>query len=148
MSNNIVQLKKLFFDRAAVANAVDKAARRVLSRFGAFVRQTARRSLRSRKGSAPPGQPPYSHTGLLKRFIWFGYEPNRRSVVIGPARLTGSGRGQAPELLEHGGASDKRSAGRGGGRYHPRYRARPFMKPAFDREQSRLPALWANSVKR
>lgn len=38
-----------FFDRPAVTGAVDRAAVRVLSRFGAFVRQTARRSIRKPK---------------------------------------------------------------------------------------------------
>ena len=148
MSNSIVTMKALFFDRAAVTGAVDRATRRALSRFGAFVRQTARRSLRTRTGSAPPGQPPHSHTGLVRRFIWFAYEPARSSVVIGPARLTGRGRGEAPSLLEHGGRAQRKARGRGGGAYRPRYRPRPFMQPAFDREHARLPALWANSVKR
>ena len=78
----------LMFNTKAIRNHVDRATRKVLSKFGAFVRQTAKRSIRKRKSASPPGSPPSSHIGLLKRFIWFGYEPNKRSVVIGPARLS------------------------------------------------------------
>ena len=94
----IDQAKGMFFDRNVVANAVDRAERRVLSRFGAFVRRGARSSIRKRKRAAEPGMPPSSHTGLLKRNIFFLYEPSKSSVVIGPTQL-GTGT-DAPELLE------------------------------------------------
>ena len=81
------QAKGMFFDRKVVTNAVDRAARRVLSRFGAFVRRGARSSIRKRKRVAEPGMPPSSHTGLLKRNIFFLYEPHHSSVVIGPTLL-------------------------------------------------------------
>jgi len=61
------ELGKLFFDRQAVISKVDAATRRVLSRFGAFVRQRAKSSIRKRRNPAPPGSPPSSHTGLLKK---------------------------------------------------------------------------------
>ena len=51
------------------------------------VRTTARHSIHKRKRTIAPGEPPSSHTGLLRRFIFFGYDRERRSVVIGPARL-------------------------------------------------------------
>jgi len=59
----------------------------VLSKFWAFVRQRARTSIRKRKGTSQPGSPPYSHVGLLRKFILFAYEPARQSVVIGPVLL-------------------------------------------------------------
>jgi hypothetical protein len=139
-----LRMKEIFFDTKKVRSAVDRTTRRVLSRFGAFVRRTARSSIRKRKKTSAPGQPPSSHTGLLKRFIWFGYEPSKRSVVIGPARLTQGGRGEAPENLEYGGMAtvirQKRNR-------RARIRPRPFMRPAFEKEQQQLPALWANSIK-
>jgi hypothetical protein len=73
-----------FFDRDKVKRAVDAGTRKVLSKFGAFVRQRAKTSIRKRKGTSPPGSPPYSHVGLLRRFILFAYNPQRKSVVIGP----------------------------------------------------------------
>ena len=136
--------KSMFFDSPKVTSSVERGTRRVLSRFGAFVRRTARSSIRKRKNPSAPGSPPSSHCGLLKKFIWFGYEPNRRSVVIGPARLGGNSRGQAPELLEYGGITTIRRRKR---RRRIRIRARPYMGPAFEKERTQLPALWKNSIK-
>ena len=79
------QAKGLFFDRQPVLNAVSRSERRVLSKFGAFVRRGARSSIRKRKSVSEPGSPPSSHTGLLRKMIFFVYEPARASVVIGPS---------------------------------------------------------------
>ena len=137
-------IKKCFFDREAVASKADAATRRVLSKFGAFVRRTAKGSIRNRQRPAPPGSPPSSHTGLLKKFIFFGYDPGQRSVVIGPTRLDRRGQGEAPSLLEYGGQT---TLVRGGKRERATYRARPYMGPAFEKEQPKLPAMWRDSVK-
>jgi len=136
------QAKGRFFDRGAVTRRVDRAERRVLSRFGAFVRRGARSSIRKRRAISAPGAPPSSHTGLLKRNIFFVYEPSRSSVVIGPILLNGSS--DAPSLLEHGGRISRRRRGK---RMRLTYRPRPFMGPAFEREQPKLPALWRDSVR-
>ena len=140
--------KQMFFDRKAVTGAVDKAARRVLSRFGAFVRRGAKSSIRKRKRISAPGEPPSSHTGLLKRLIYFGYDRQRRSVVIGPQRLNQKV-GDAPEALEYGGFSTviEGSSRRSRRRRRMRIAARPYMGPAFQKEQPKLPAMWAGSVK-
>ncbi len=135
--------KQMFFDRKAVASAADRATRKVLSKFGAFVRTTARHSIRKRKAISVPGQPPSSHVGLLRNMIYFGYDPSRRSVVIGPTPLHGTA--EAPPLLEYGGRA--RIKGRRGKSVSANYRARPFMGPAFEAEKPKLPALWAGSVK-
>jgi hypothetical protein len=138
------EIKRMFFDRQAVISKVDAATRRVLSRFGAFVRRSAKSSIRKRKKAAPPGQPPSSHTGLLKKFIFFGYDADRRSVVIGPTRLNQKGRGEAPPLLEYGG---KTTLKRGGKKRRVTYQARPYMGPAFEKEKPQLPAMWRGSVR-
>jgi len=138
------EIKRMFFDRQAVVSKVDAATRRVLSRFGAFVRRSAKSSIRKRKKAAPPGQPPSSHTGLLKKFIFFGYDADRRSVVIGPTRLNQKGRGEAPPLLEYGG---KATLVRRGKKKHVTYQARPYMGPAFEKEKPQLPAMWRGSIK-
>jgi len=144
-----MKAKRLFFDTKAVRSKVDKATRRVLSKFGAFVRRSAKSSIRKRRRVSAPGQPPSSHTGLLKRFIFFSYDPSQRSVVIGPERLT-SKMGTAPEALEYGG----RSQVAGGRQYDKRskstkviVRQRPFMGPAFEKEKPKLPEMWKNSVR-
>jgi hypothetical protein len=136
-------IKRMFFDRQAVISKVDAATRRVLSKFGAFVRRSAKSSIRKRKKPAPPGQPPSSHTGLLKKFIFFGYDADRRSVVIGPTRLNQKGRGEAPPLLEYGG---KATLVRRGKKKHVTYQARPYMGPAFEKEKPQLPAMWRGSI--
>lgn len=99
-----MRLKEFFFDRQVVLTAVDRARKRVLSKFGSFVRRTARQSIRKRKRASLPGQPPSGHgKQLLKTFIYFGYDPGNDSVVIGPEKLGGSSMGEAPEVLEYGG---------------------------------------------
>ncbi len=139
--------KQIFFDRKAVTGAVDRATRKVLSQFGAFVRTSARHSIRKRKRVSAPGEPPSSHTGLLRRFIFFGYDRDRRSVVIGPQRLNQKV-GDAPHALEYGGTSTVVEGLRGRRRKrHIKIAARPFMGPAFEHEKPKLPAMWAKSVK-
>ena len=125
------QLHTYFFNSKKVLSATDKATRKVLSKFGAYVRQTARRSIRKRKKVADPGNPPTNRTGLLRNFIFFSYDLLHKEVVIGPARFSGKNLGDAPENLEYG----KRG-----------YKARPFMHPAAEKEQTKLPVLWRDSI--
>jgi len=134
--------KRLFFDRPKVMAATDKAERAALSKMGAFVRRRAQTSIRPRKEPSRPGEPPHGHgEQLLRRNIYFVYEPRRRSVVIGPIRLNKVG--TAPEALEHGGLS------RVGGRQPRivRIDARPYMGPAMIAEQAKAAPLWRNAVR-
>lgn len=141
-----MRIKDLFFDRQTVVRAVDKARREVLSRAGAFIRTRARTSIRTRKGSAPPGRPPHAHTGLLKRFIFFGYDPASDSVVIGPARINRSS--GAPRTLEFGGTAIVLRRRRGRlVREKVRIKPRPFMGPALEKERAKLPKVWGDSVR-
>lgn len=135
--------KEGFFDRAKVLAAADRATLRVLSRFGAYVRQRARSSIRKRRRVSQPGQPPSSHVGLLKDLIFFSYEPSARSVVVGPT-LTNRPTG-APETLEYGGESDLPI--RGGKTARVRIEARPYMHPALAKELPGLPAMWRDSIR-
>lgn len=144
---------RVFFNTAAVRKRVGRATVSVLSKFGAFVRQTAKSSIRRSKRSSPPGTPPRSHTGLLKRRILFWFDLVRRSVVIGPelARPAGD---QILHALEVGGvtrASPRRRKGRRGDtKRGPKRRiaARPFMGPALQENLPLLPLMWRNSVRR
>ena len=141
-----------FFDRAKVKRAVDAATRRVLSKFGAFVRRRARSSIRARKAVSEPGQPPTNRTGVLRDGIIFAYEQSfRPNVVIGPvltnqsARAHRAAQGTVPQVLEEGGEiivkTKKQSR-------LARIQARPYMQPAFEKEkQLTLPQLWKGSVK-
>lgn len=131
-----------FFDKPAVMRAVDGARRRVLSEVGAYVAQTAKRSIRRAKGTSKPGRPPHSQTGLLRRTIFFSYDIPRSNVVIGPVRL--GGRGDAQELLEYGGTAKRKKRGRIVAQF---YRARPFMRPAFRTELSKHAKRWRDALK-
>ena len=163
-----VRIKSLFFDRAKVLRAVNAARRKALSKAGAFIRETAKRSIKERVGrSAPPGHPPYSPVGAKRRrinqqrkregkapirggfkgikHILFGYDPAAESVVIGPVGLQGS---NVPNVLEFGGTSTV-SRFRNGRLVDERVRIspHPYMGPALEKERSKLSKLWAGSVR-
>lgn len=118
--------KTRFFDRQAVQRAVAAGTRKALSRAGAFVRARARQLIRRRKGYSRPGQPPHSHVGLLKDHIYFVYDQQSQSVVIGPALLGRRvQRGPTvPQVLEFGGSVERLR-----GRAY--YEARPYMSRAL-----------------
>ena len=148
-------VKKLFFDRAAVTNAIDTRARSALGKFGALVRKTAIASVKEAPHGrhAPAGSPPFSHMAARRRainrkrkaegrpkakpgfkglkHILYTYDPVKRSVIIGPA----SNRKRSvtiPEILEEGKLNTS---------------SRPFMGPAFEKAKPKLSELWSSSVK-
>lgn len=176
------QFKGAFFDREAVLKLMDRATAKALSKFGAFVRRRAQTSLRYRTKASAPGSPPSAHksalsgikpgnlkrknqpTSPLRGFIFFAYDKETQSVIIGPAKTNqvffeGNRRpvtGTVPSVLEYGGSitilewfragkwerADLRSRRRLAER-PTRFRtidiaARPFMGPAF---QAELPQL-------
>lgn len=92
----------VFFDAKEIMATVDKATRQNLSKFGAYVRSDARRSIRKRKKPSAPYKPPSSHVGTLKKGILFGYDKARDSVVVGPVKNRS---GNAAQALEHGGTT-------------------------------------------
>ena len=139
------KFKSTFFSTPAVMKKVKPAARRVLSKFGSFVRQTSRQSIKNKKRSVA-GQPPANRTGKLKRFIYFGYDESKNSVIIGPAKLSNTVSDTALISLEEGGITDvmdpkTKKTGR------KFVAARPFMLPAFDKELPKVPGLWRDSIK-
>jgi len=132
----------ILFSGKEIVRRVNRANRSILMKAGAFVRRSARQSLRKRKGISAPGKPPSSHTGRLKGLILFAFDAPRDSVVIGP-NVIGSG-DQPGATLEHGGVvvmKWRRRAKR------TRFAARPFMGPALEKERPKFDKLWTNSVK-
>jgi hypothetical protein len=115
--------KSLFFDRP-VRSAVDRAKMKVLSKYGAFVRRTARSLIRTRKSATPRGRPPADRTGRLKSTILFVRDPNAESVLIGPYKLNGTGPPGLAYLEENF----------------------PFMGPANEKNLPKLPGMWKDSV--
>lgn len=150
MPFDVNSVKKFFLDSAAVRDALSAGERRALSKFGAFVRRRAKSSIRYKTGTSAPGKPPHAHkserftresrnkklgtttrraSSPLRELIFFSYDPNTKSVVIGPA--LGGPRTGAPEKLE---------LGKGG------VRARPYMGPAFRAELPKAPAMFKNAI--
>ena len=166
-----IKMRKFFFDRQAVAGRMSKANRRALSKAGAFIRRRARSSLRRRKKPSAPGQPPSVHTSdrvaTLKNIL-FAYEPEHESLVVGPVKLNQTtflgpilGSTTVPQVHEFGTAIKVREVkvGKqwrtGAKRVKPKqpvrvrsaqYPARPFMGPALEAEQDRIPDAWSGSL--
>ena len=129
----------LFFDTRTVTRAVDRAKRRVLIQQGAYLRKVAQHLIHRRRGASRPGNPPHSHSGLIRDQIFYGYDRAAESVVVGPRVFT---RRDAPGVHEFGGTLPSRR-----GKRAARYPARPYMGPALERSEPKLAALWHDSVK-
>jgi hypothetical protein len=131
----------MFFDRPGVMKKVKDGTVSALSKAGAFIRQRAKTSIKTRKKTAKPGNPPSSHDGRLKNMIFFGYDKSTESVVVGPKLCKGSNP-TVPHLIEFGGSiihwRDKKKA---------HYHAFPFMAPALAKELPNLPAAFQGCVK-
>ena len=134
------KMNAAFFDSPKVMSKTTAAERRVLSRFGSFVRRRARGSIRKRKKVSAPGKPPSAHGKKLK-LILFSYDPTKKSVVVGPKKFSNT---NAPAGLEYG---EKSTAKINGRRRSIKVKPRPFMAPAFAHEQPKLPDLWKNSIR-
>lgn len=141
-----LEVKEAFFDRMKVKKALAKLERRNLSRAGAFVRTSARRSIRRRKKPSLPGRPPHAHSrdkfATIKNIL-FAYNATRHDVIIGPVRIP-SQPVEVPRILEYGGIRPVRSGGR---IRRVKQAPRPFMGPALRKEAPRFPGLWAGSLK-
>jgi len=152
-SRKVLDLKvtNLFFDRATVIKAVDAGRRKALNRIGGFLRTTAKRSIRKRKGTSAPGQPPSSHVGLLRDHIYYSYDPVSQSVVIGPALITSNHKtatpinATVPQVLEYGGRVLRRKNNR---TIQTVVAPRPFMGPAMQtaRKADKLEQAWKDVI--
>jgi hypothetical protein len=124
MAFDFARLKESFLDVPKVRDAVEKGGRKGCERHGAFVRRTAKNSIKNapkidvatgeitkkRKGvtlkdaTAKSPNPPFSHRGDLKRLVLFAWDPSTLTIVVGPAVFTGKdGPGVATRVLEHSG---------------------------------------------
>ena len=123
---------KTRLDVQRVLRAQRRANIETLPHAGGFIRKTAKRSIRKRKGASPKGKPPYTHTKRLPGSILYGVDKMAESVVIGPARTK---IGRAGRVHEHGGRIKQ-----------DHFEPRPVMGPALEKTRRRLPAMWAGSV--
>ncbi len=124
---------RIEFDERRILIAVQSGNNAALRRAGAYVRKAARNKVTTSDKASPPGTPPNTRRGLLKRALLFGVDKRRSAVVIGPAE---SIIGTAMTAHEFGGKYRKR-----------RYPKRPLMGPTLERTAGKLPAMWEKSVK-
>jgi len=118
-------------DKAKVKRAASTATITSLGHAGALIRKVARNSIRRGKKESPPGTPPHTRKGQLKRAILYAKDDG--SVVVGPSAEIVGESGKAHEF---------------GGRYRSeRFPKRPFMGPALEKARDRLPKLWRASVR-
>lgn len=133
-----------FLDQPHVKKKVKKSQLRVMNRQGALVRRIAQRSMRPggvSDRSSEPGEPPRTHgKRLLRKFLFYAYDPRKESVVIGPVRLSRAKGKHVPSTLEFGGQTSSRGKTR-------KYKPRPYMGPAFETAKPELPQMWRNSVR-
>jgi hypothetical protein len=121
------------FDGKKLRNAVAKGNITSLGHAGAAIRLQARRSIKKAKGASSPGSPPHTRKGRLRNAIKYAVTGGKQSVVIGPDAEVAGTSGTAHEF--------------GGAYKRERYTKRPFMGPALEQVQDRLPPMWEGSVK-
>ncbi len=135
MAFDFASIREGFFDTEKIRRSVSNGARRVLSKFGAFIRTRARSSIRKRKAISAPGSPPSAHTGII-RLIFFAWDASTESMVVGPIKASGKD-GRAPTVLEKGGES----VIAGNAKRRPRravFKPRPSMGPALEGERPKF----------
>jgi len=142
--------KRLFFDTKAIRKATTRAERRVLSKFGAEVRQVAQSRIKrvaNKRINSTPGKSPFGHGDqLLRKLIYFFYDAKRRSVLIAPAQLNRST--GAPGRLEQGGVYRSKSKFlKKGEPRQIKIAKRPYMQPSFDKLLPSVPKRWKDSIK-
>lgn len=120
------------FDADGLVARIARAGRDALRRAGAYVRRVAQRKVATSPKASPPGSPPHSRRGLLRRAVLFGPDGDRR-VLVGPG-------------FDFVGTSA--SAHEFGGKYRrERYPKRPLMGPALRESAPHLAKLWQDAVK-
>lgn len=147
MGLSIETLRRGFFDQSKVVRAVSLAKRKAFGKAGAYVRQRDRSSIRRKKGSAPPGQPPHAHapgnSGI--KLIFFAWDQRSESVVVGAVKFDGAkGPKDGARLTELGGEAQARD-GKGRPR-RVRYRPHPHTGPALKAEAPKFAGLFKGSL--
>ncbi len=173
---DVKAVKNVFFDRPAVMNAMERATFRVFSRFGAFVRRTARKSLR---------KPRQKRIGELTRKERQRFRIQQRLYKAGKRRrkprrpLAPSEPGKPPrnrtdvlkKFIYFSFDKTRQSVVIGPAAMGPRtadvleyggtvtittgpnrgkrkhVAARPFMWPAYEEEEPKLDAMWRDSIR-
>lgn len=103
--------------------------------------------------ASKPGEPPRTRFGYIKKFLYFAFDPQTKSVVVGPALLNKTTMAQA--TLEEGGTTVVKAL-----RFVTRdgqvttetttrtitIDPRPYMQPAYSRNEEKVAEMFRNSV--
>lgn len=150
MLNVTFDASKMMFDTGAFRNAVRRAKRKILSKWGAYVRTVAKNSIKTGGDDqhSQPGSTPIGHNGKTryKDFIFYFFDAGSDEVIVGAVLLPRKDRTKVPGALECGGETEITLRGRRGTKTVT-MAARPHMKPAYDKANEKLlPELIANSI--
>lgn len=132
-----------------------------LGEAGQLIMRLARASIiTTKKTPSAPGRPPHTRQGKLRKAILYAVERSAFNVVVGPSAAVFATIG---EVHEYGGKLSKRyynrrlylgnapstaKEGQVGSKASriATYPARPFMQPALDAAQPKIPLLWRDSI--
>ena len=127
------------FEDDMILDLVEKSKARGARKVGFQTKTEATKSIIDNPRPSVPGSPPNSHTGILRRFIRYDYDPSVSAVVAGPVLLQRRSK-DAAVAMEKGGNSQT-TRGR-----TIRVAARPFMSPAFaDVLSNSVPEVFENT---
>lgn len=97
-----------------------------------------------------PGQPPLERVGLLKKHIYYAWDPKENHVVVGPVKLPRLG--EVPHSLEFGMTTLNTGIDARGKPIviKVRLEPRPYMRPALDRvmEPANVARVYEKSLKK
>lgn len=96
----------VFVNDPSLKGKVNRATIAGLSKWGAYIRQTARQSMKKSAKPSRPGQPPRVIEGSVKRLLNFYYDTVSKTVVVGP-EIKPDPTG-VPHILEFGGVTKYR----------------------------------------
>ena len=144
--------KGMFFDPSTFDDPLAKAKQKILNRFGATVRATAKNSIKqgAEGQHAAAGQPPLSHNGTTryKDWIFYFWDKTLDEVIVGAILLPRKDHTIVPNALEQGGQVEHtKFVGATRQTVITNQAARPHMKPAYDKTVEKLlPSLIENSI--
>lgn len=149
-----LDMAKMAFNPKVFDAPVDKAKRKILSEFGAYVRTIAKNSIKTmpKEVHAKPGQAPYGHDGSTryKDWIFFFVDHAASEVVIGAVALPRKDQTLIPNVLENGGQTQipkRSSGGKVIGYTTVMQQSRPHMSQAFEKaKKEKLPKLIEGSI--